>query len=186
MKCQYRRHLSGSGRRREEASEWLGCGRHRRAAPWPDTRRTPSKPRSGKATARAISFTAGRSELAEGPMDQLDTDRSLADRGGDAFDAARSGIADGENTRPARLEQLGSTGQRPACRFELVGSEIDACLHELLAIEGHAAFEPARIRIGPRHQKQVTDGTRRGHAGVELPPSDSLEAVGALQRFELG
>src|SRR5436309_3324420 len=85
----------------------------------------------------------------------------------------------------ACLEQIRSPGERPSCFFELGGVEIGAGLDEVLVVERHASFEPARVRVGARHQEQVADRPRLRPSGVELAPSDPLEAAGPLERVDL-
>src|SRR5437764_3698317 len=138
-------------------------------------------PRATIASARLESL----SELAKRPVDELHAHRALADRRGHALDAARACVADGEDARPARLQQVGLAGERPAGLLELGRLEVGAGLHEVLLVERHAALQPAGVGIGAGHQEEMTDRARLGLPGVEPAPADPLQAVPSLERVDL-
>src|ERR1700682_339978 len=125
---------------------------------------------------------SGTLELSQRPVYELNAHRALAHRGGDALHAARPHIADREDARLARLQEIGSTGQRPSCLLEVTREEVSSCLDEVLVVERHASLEPRGVRVGAGHQEQVTDRAGLRFPGVELAPSDPLEAVGSLSR----
>jgi hypothetical protein len=63
--------------------------------------------------ARPSAAPARASQLLEREVDQLDANRTLADRGGHPLDAGRAHIADTEHVGDAGLHQIGSPRQRP-------------------------------------------------------------------------
>src|SRR5204862_2821048 len=128
---------------------------------------------------------AAVSELAKGAVYELHAHRALAHRRRHALDAARSRIADREDARPARLQQLGSAGERPSCRLELIRMEGSSGLDEVLVVERHASLDPGGVRVGAGHQEHVTDRAQLRFPGVELAPSDPLELVGSLEPVDL-
>src|SRR5256884_7303959 len=118
-------------------------------------------------------------DLAQGPVDELNAHRALAHRRRDALHAARPHVSDREDARPDRLQQIGSTGQRPSRLLEVIREEVGSGLDEVLVVERQASLEPGGVRVGAGHQEQVTDRARLRFPGVELAPSDPLETVGA-------
>jgi hypothetical protein len=80
----------------------------------------------------------GEDSLRERLVQQLHAHSSLADRGGDALDASRPDIADGEHAADARLEHVGAAHLRspPA---EIARGEVLAGLYEPPVVERDAA-----------------------------------------------
>jgi hypothetical protein len=74
--------------------------------------------------------------LGEDLVDELDTDRALADGGSDALDAGGADVADSEHAGHAGLEQVGRTGQRPGGK--VVRGQVGASLDEALVVEGRS------------------------------------------------
>src|SRR2546422_8847288 len=95
------------------------------------------------------------SKLAERAVDELHAHRALTDGRRDAFDASRSDVADGEDARPAPLEQLGSASERPDCVLEVARVEVSSGPDEALGVQHHATLQPRRVRVGARHQEKV-------------------------------
>src|SRR5262245_16599677 len=124
-------------------------------------------------------------KLAKRAMNELDAHRALAHCRCHSLDAARADVPDREDTRPARLQQFRSAGQRPPSLLELTGEEVGAGLDEALVVHHHASFEPGRVRIGPGHQEQVIDLADLRLARVELTPADPLETIGPLEPVDL-
>ena len=85
---------------------------------------------------------------------------------------------------PGRLVSSSSgrrvRGQRGL--LELLGLEVGSGLDEALVVERHASLEPGGVRVGAGHQEHVADRARLRFPGVEVAPSDLLEAVGPLEQ----
>src|SRR5439155_26911411 len=112
------------------------------------------------ATGRHITQTGGwlrEASLAQHVMNERDRNRALANGRGDALDAARADIADGEDAWPARFEQQRRARQWPAGGGEIVVREIRTGLDEAVLVEREASIEPAGVRHRARHHEDVSD-----------------------------
>src|SRR5713226_1318522 len=123
--------------------------------------------------------------LGEHLVDELDADRALAHRGGDALDAAGADVADREHAGPAGLEKQRQAREGPARGRQGGGIEIGPRPHESLLVEGDAVPQPRRVRVGARHEEDVPD-VRRRRDPVPVAPRDSLQPRAALQRNDAG
>src|SRR5947207_3169346 len=123
--------------------------------------------------------------LAQHVMNERDRNRALANGRGDALDAARADIADGEDAGPARLEQQRRARQWPAGGSEIVVREIGAGLDETVLVEREASIEPVGVRHGARHHEDVSDLMLLLGAGLRVAPAHRLKRAVTLERDDL-
>src|SRR5206468_5440965 len=123
--------------------------------------------------------------LREHLVHELDAYRTLPDRCRDPLDAVRTHVADCEDPRPARLEQEWPARQRPPCRGEVLGAHVRARPNEGLLVHRDAVLQPAGVRVGTRHQKNMSDVGRRARAPSGVAPGHALEPAISLEPFNL-
>src|SRR5207237_7857982 len=122
-----------------------------------------------------------RGSFRQRAMNELDADRAFADGGSDALDAARAHVADREYPGRARLEEIGRARRRPACRGEIIAAQIGSRANELLVVERDAAFQPARVRRGAGHEKDMADVVHFRLACRAAAPARSVGLAVALE-----
>src|SRR5262249_59620037 len=83
---------------------------------------------AGATSTRSRSDGARAASLGERLVDELHADRALAHRGGDALHVSRADVADREDARHARLEQVGRALERPSRGDEVADAEIGPAL----------------------------------------------------------
>ena len=100
--------------------------------------------------------------------------RPFADGAPDAFHRAATHVADGEDTRRARLQRSGDVfAARPD---QFLEREVDPRLHETLPIERNvAAPEPLGRRIGAHEEEDVPDVRLVLESGALVLPPDLLQ-----------
>ena len=118
-------------------------------------------------------------------MNEGDGNRSFSDRRRDPLDVAAPNVANGKNTWPAGLEQIGGPYQRPVPVGELVGREVRAGFHKALLVQGNAVIQPPGIGNGAGHHEHVTDLMTFDLAGMGIAPLDPFERSVSLQRDDL-
>src|SRR5262249_22141716 len=127
----------------------------------------------------------GRS-LREHLVDELDADRTLADRGGDALDAIGANIANREHAGSAGLEQVGRAREPPSPGRQVIDREIWAGLDEAVGVEHAAALQQLGVRRGAGHHEHVADRVGGSLAGPLVQPGDALQGRVAVELDDLG
>ena len=82
-------------------------------------------------------------------MHRADTGRALAHRGRHALGRARADVAHGEQPGMTRLEGERHPAQRRPALVEVLGPKGPVGQDEALVVEGGAATDPSRGRVGP-------------------------------------
>src|SRR5438270_13743924 len=96
-----------------------------------------------------ISLTA--LSLVQHLMNEGHGNRSFADGRGYALEISTADVADREDARQARFEEVGQPDERPPRGDEIVVRQVGTGLDEAVVIERDAAVEPFRRRHGPGH-----------------------------------
>src|SRR5438309_6104640 len=109
-----------------------------------------------------------------------DRDRSLAHGRGHALQAPRADVPDREDPGETRLEEMRSTGQRPACGGQILGQEVRSRLDEPLGVECQAAVQPARAGHRARHGEDMPDTVRLDTPVLAVAPGHAPEMTVAL------
>ena len=120
--------------------------------------------------------------LAQDPVNELDAHGALADGGGDPLDTVCANVADGEDARAARLEEVrrARSGQRAEASSSASGRR--RCRRTHLR---RAPRSPQPRGVGwARHREDVPDGVA-SVSPVASSASDSLQVVAPLQCNEL-
>src|SRR2546422_5899517 len=85
----------------------------------------------------------------------------------------------------ARLEQMGSAGERPPRGSQLLGRQVRSRLDESLGVEREAASQPAGAGHRARHGEDVPDAVRLDAPGLVVAPAHALEMAVALEAHDL-
>src|SRR5574341_309819 len=113
-------------------------------------------------------------------MDESDGNRSLANGGGHALDAAAANIADGEHAGEAGFEKMRRTAERPSRRAEILAGKGGARFDESLRVKCKTSVEPARTWQRAGHEENMPDLASREVSGSVIAPTDALEMIAAF------
>src|SRR5574341_16487 len=108
-------------------------------------------------------------------MDESDGNRSLANGGGHALDAAAANIADGEHAGEAGFEKMRRTAERPSRRAEILAGKGGARFDESLRVKCETSVEPTCTRQRAGHEENMPDRSSRELSGSVIAPTYTLE-----------
>src|SRR5260370_26045574 len=118
-------------------------------------------------------------------MYRRDRDRAFADGRRDTLRAPAAHVANREDTRQTRLEEMGWATQRPLRGPQLVRGQRRSRLDESLRIERQASGEPLRARLRPGHRENMPDVLLLHGSAPPGTPCDALHMTVSFEAHDL-
>jgi len=114
-------------------------------------------------------------------MHKRNCDRSFSDRRRHALDVSGPHVPDRKYSRPARLEKMGRTRERPTGADQVFLRQIRSRLDETLSIQNYTTIQPARARRGPCHDKYMPDVAALACSRLAILPTHALQMIAAIR-----